>query len=213
MIKLYGYWRSSATYRVRIALALKKLEYEYEAVNLLSGEQKMLAYQTQNAQQLVPTIEVENGELITQSLSIIEYLEEQFPERSLLPENPVLRAKARAIANAIACEAQPFMNLRTQHYLKEHHNFDDAAMKTWLNRWVGGTMAAIETQLALNSGQFSIGDQPTIADIFVIPQWFAATRFGVDVSALKTFKKIFDNCSAHPAFEKAHPKNQPDAVV
>ena len=141
-MKLFGYWRSSATYRVRIALALKNLDYDYEPVNLLKGEQRSDAYLEKNPLGLVPTLQTDDGALLTQSVAIIEYLEETRGGPSLLPGNPVPRAHARAIAAAIASEAQPFGNLRIQKYLKEECGFDAPSMAEWMNRWPGGAMAA-----------------------------------------------------------------------
>lgn len=211
-MKLHGYWRSSATYRVRIALALKGLEFDYEPVNLLKGEQREAAYLTINPLGLVPALETDSGAIITQSLAIIEFLEETFPTIALLPADPVVRAKARAIAATIASEAQPLMNLRIQQYLKNDLGLDEAAVGAWLNRWPGGAMAATEEMLAQTAGAWCVGDAPTIADCCLIPQMFAAARFGVDISGLPKMAEIFERAKQHPAFEKAHPLNQPDAA-
>lgn len=211
-MKLYGYWRSSATYRVRIALQLKGLDYAYEAVNLLKGEQQSPSFLARNPQALVPALETDEGDILTQSLAIIEYLEERYPETPLLPAESAPRAKARAIAATIACEAQPFMNLRIQKYLKEEKDFDEAAMADWLNRWSGGAMASIEALIADEDGAFCIGDQPTIADAFLVPQVFGALRFGVDVARMPRIMSVYDRCNEIAAFIRAQPQNQPDAV-
>lgn len=211
-MKLFGYWRSSATYRVRIALALKELNYEYAPVNLLKGEQKSDAYLAKNPLALVPALETEDGAIIVQSLAIMEYLEEAYPSPSILPDDNIQRAQARAFATTLACEAQPFMNLRIQNYLKTEGGFDVAAMKAWLNQWPGGAMAAAEKMAAQTAGAYCIGDTPSIADCCLVPQWFGATRFGVDMSGFKRLNEIYERCIKHPAFEKAHPMNQPDAV-
>lgn len=212
-MKLYGYWRSSATYRVRIALALKNLEYDYEPVNLLKGEQRDPAYLKKNPNGLVPTLATGDGALLIQSQAIIEYLEETHPEPALLPGGAIARAHARAIAATLASEAQPFGNVRIQNYLKNERGFDEAAMKDWMNRWPGGAMAAVEKMLARTAGDYCIGDVPGYADCFLAPQMYAALRFGVDVSGLKKMNEIYERCSKHPAFIKAHPDNQPDAVA
>lgn len=212
-MKLFGYWRSSATYRVRIALALKNLAYDYEPVNLLKGEQKGEAYLVKNPVGLVPTLETDDGALLAQSSAIIEYLEETHPEPTLLPGGPVARAHARAIAATLASEAQPFGNLRIQKYLKEECGFDGDAMKEWMNRWPGGAMAAVEKMLARTAGDYCVGDVPGLADCFLVPQMFGALRFGVDISRLPKMNEIYERCQKHPAFEKAHPDNQPDAVA
>ncbi|MEL7487692.1 MAG: maleylacetoacetate isomerase [Pseudomonadota bacterium] len=211
-MKLFGYWRSSATYRVRIALALKGLVYDYAPVNLLEGEQRKVGYADKNPQALVPSLETDDGEILTQSLAIVEYLEEAFPEPSLLPSTPALRAKARAIAAAIACEAQPFMNLRIQNYLKNEGGFAPDALSDWLNRWPGGAMRAAEAMAAETRGVFAVGDAPGIADAFIVPQVFAAQRFGVDLTGCPHLVAIAAACNDLDAFKAAHPKNQPDAT-
>ncbi len=211
-MKLYGYWRSSATYRVRIAMALKGIDYDYEPVNLLKGEQKSPAYLAKNPNGLVPILITDDGAALNQSLAIMEYLEEAFPDPSILPCDPIARAKARAIAATIACEAQPLMNLRIQKYLKEEASLDDIAVNSWLNRWPGSAMAAVEKMTAETGGDYCVGDTPTIADACLVPQWFAALRFGIDLSGLTRLNEVYERCIALPAFEKAHPMNQPDAV-
>ncbi|HNR75811.1 MAG TPA: maleylacetoacetate isomerase [Parvularculaceae bacterium] len=212
-MKLFGYWRSSATYRVRIALCLKELEFDYEPVNLLKGEQRAEPFLKRNPQGLVPALETDEGAILTQSTAIIEYLEERYPENPLLPPDAALRAKARAIAAIIACEAQPFMNLRIQTYLKEERDFDANAMKGWLDRWTGGAMRSVETLISDSAGEFCVGDKPGMADAFLVPQVFGALRFGVDLSATPRIKEIYERCNAIEAFIKAHPQNQPDAVA
>jgi maleylacetoacetate isomerase len=212
-MKLYGYWRSSATYRVRIALALKNLEYGYEPVNLLKGEQRSEAYLKKNPTGLVPTLAADDGALLIQSLAIIEYLEETHPDPPLLPGGALARANARAIAATLSCEAQPFGNVRIQTYLKTEGGFDEAAMKDWMNRWPGGAMAAVETMLARTAGDYCVGDVPGLADCFLVPQMYAALRFNVDVSGMKKMNEIYARCAKHPAFIKAHPDEQADAVV
>lgn len=210
-MKLFGYWRSSASYRVRIALELKSLDYEYEPVNLLKGEQLSPAHLKRNPQGLVPAFETEEGAILTQSLAIIEYLEERYPEIPLLPADSAGRAKARAISAVIACEAQPFMNLRIQNYLKSECDFDDLAMKGWLQRWTGGAMESIET--LVGSGRFCAGDRPGMADAFLVPQVFGAMRFGIDLSKTPRIVDIFNRCNEMEPFKRAHPQNQPDAVA
>lgn len=211
-MKLFGYWRSSATYRVRIALALKGLNYDYEPVNLLKGEQRSEAYLAKNPAGLVPTLMTDGSAFLTQSSAIIEYLEETHPDPALLPGDATIRAKARAIAATLASEAQPFGNSRVQKYLREERGFDDAAMKEWMNRWPGGAMAAVEKMLVHTVGDFCVGRAPGFAECFLVPQMYAAQRFGVDVSGFKRMNEIYERCQEHPAFVKAHPDNQPDAV-
>jgi maleylacetoacetate isomerase/maleylpyruvate isomerase len=211
-MKLLGYWRSGATYRVRIVLALKGLDYDYEPVNLLKGEQRSAPYLAGNPQGLVPTLVTEDGDRLAQSLAICEYLEEKFPEPSVLPKDAIGRARARAIAAAIACEAQPFQNQRVQKYLRDEAAFDDGKIAAWLDRWVGGALAAVETMVAETGGKFCVGDQPSLADAFLVPQLYAAERFKVDVSKFARLNAVHARCATHPAFIKAHPDNQPDAI-
>lgn len=210
-MKLFGYWRSSATYRVRIALALKGIDYAYEAVDLLAGDQKSEAYLKTNPLGLVPALQVGDGPALTQSLAILEYLEEIRPEPSILPGDAAARAASRAIAAMIACEGQPFMNIGVQNYLKAEHGFDDAAMNKWLNNAPRATMAAVEAMVAETAGDFCVGDAPSMADCCLVPQMFAAARFGIRIDDFKRLHEINERCLALPAFETAHPKNQPDA--
>lgn len=212
-MKLFGYWRSSATYRVRIALALKGLDYDYQAVNLLAGEQKSEAYLAKNPLGLVPALEDNDGTTAVQSLAIMEYLEETRPEPSILPGDGAARAQARAISAMIACEAQPFMNIGIQNYLKNEHGFDDGAIKKWLNNSPHKTMAAVEAMVAQSGGKFCVGDEVSMADCCLVPQMFAASRFGIEIAEFKRLHEINERCMALPAFEKAHPKNQPDAAT
>lgn len=209
-MKLYGYWRSSATYRIRIILALKGLAYDYEPVNLLAGDQRSSAHLTRNPQALVPALETDDGAVLTQSLAIAEYLEEAYPATSLLPGPRDERAQARAIAATIACEAQPFMNLRVQQFLKKEARFDDTAMNDWLDRWSGGAMRAADA-LVSDDGPFAMGSEPGLADAFIAPQMYAARRFGVDLTTMAKLARIEAACAAHPAFQAAHPDRQPDA--
>jgi maleylacetoacetate isomerase len=211
-MKLFGYWRSSATYRVRIALELKGLEFDYEPVNLLKGEQQSSTYLQRNPQGLVPALETEEARILTQSTAIIEYLEERYPETPLLPADAADRAKARAIAATIACEAQPFMNLRIQKYLRDDCDFDAEAMTEWLNRWAGGAMASVETLVA-GASSYCVGDSPGMADAFLVPQVFGALRFGIDMTRTPRIIEIYERCNKLDPFIRAHPQNQPDAIV
>ncbi|NWG70211.1 MAG: maleylacetoacetate isomerase [Parvularculaceae bacterium] len=211
-MRLYGYWRSSATYRVRIALALKKLAYEYSAINLLKNEQQSPDYLLISPQGLVPTLIDANGARLNQSLAIIEYLEEAYPDPPLLPVSPTGRARARAIAAAIACEAQPFGNLRIMNYLKDEAGLADEARRAFLNRWVGGALKAVDRMARETAGRFCVGDAPTLADVFVVPQLATARRFSVDIDECATLLAIEENCARLEAFQRARPENQPDAV-
>ena len=210
-MKLFGYWRSSASFRARIALNLKGIDYEYHAIDLRKGEQKTPAYLARNPLGLVPAIETDDGAVLFQSLAIIEYLEEAHPTPALLPADPEKRAYARAIAHSIAAEAQPLMNHRIQMYLKNEGGFDDAALSKWANRWPGGAMKAVEDIVAHTGGAFCVGDEPSIADCCLVPQFYAANRFGIEVGNLTRLNEIVERCGEIEAFKKAHPSNQPDA--
>lgn len=211
-MKLFGYWRSSATYRVRIALELKGLDFDYEPVNLLRGEQRAPAFLARNPQGLVPALETEEGAVLTQSTAIIEYLEERYPEPPLLPANAEQRARARAVAAVIACEAQPFMNLRIQTYLREEREFDAAAMQDWLDRWAGAALLSVEALIGGDAARFCVGDTPGMADAFLVPQVYGAMRFGIDLSQTPRIMAIYRRCEALDPFIRAHPESQPDAV-
>lgn len=209
-MKLFGYWRSSATYRIRIVLGLKKIAYTYHPVNLLAGEQSDENYIATNPQRLVPSLQNDAGEIITQSLAIAEYLEDVSPTPSIFADNPVKKARARSIAAAIACEAQPFINLRIQQYLRKDGNFDDDAMQQWIDRWPAKTMQAVDTLIDEADGPFAVGDTPGLADAFIVPQIFAAARFGVDLTACPKMMAVAEACNELQAFKDAHPDNQPD---
>ena len=210
-MKLFGYWRSSATYRVRIAAALKGLSFDYQPIDIVNGEQHQSAYEKINPQKLVPALVTGNGETLTQALAIIEYLEEQFPDRPLLPTDPVQRAHARAVAIAITSEAQPMMNSGVQKFLRTEFDFDDGKIDMWLQGRVGRTMAAVESMIKGWPGAFAMSDEPGYVDCFIVPQCYGAQRFEIDLDAFPTMKAIFDHSGSHPAFQQAHPKNQPDA--
>lgn len=208
-MKLYGYWQSSATWRVRIALALKGIEYDYEPVNLLTGEQHQPPHLMRNPQGLVPVLETDSKDILTQSLAIIHYLDKISPPIPLLPKDPVIAAKAEAIAIMIASEAQPFGNRRVLQYLREDLGFDKAGIGKWMNRWVGKTLAGVEA-LIPPEGRFFSNDRPGLPEIFIIPQLFAARRFGADIDHLTNLLAIEKTCASLNAFAQAHPSQQAD---
>lgn len=214
MIKLYGYFRSSAAFRVRIALNLKEISYSNSFVHLLNngGEQHAIDYQHINPQQLIPALE-HDGHIITQSLAIIEYLEEQFPTPSLLPKDPIVRAQARGIALAIACDIHPLNNLRVLNYLTQELQVKDEQKQAWYNHWITTGFQAIEQQLSRLSpnSTYSFGEQPTLADICLIPQMANAHRFELDLTPYPRLLAIEAACLKLPAFIQALPANQPDA--
>lgn len=213
-MRFYSYWRSSAVWRCRIAFALKGIAPENLPVHLLrsGGEQKLPEFLARNPQGLVPALEVD-GQVLTQSLAIIEWLDETYPAPALLPGDPFQRARIRAFALAIACEIHPFQNLRVQQYLTHELEQDQAAVQGWLTRWIGDGLAACETLLAARpSGQsFAFADTPTLADICLAPQLASATRFGIDISKFVRVGKLAQAYAAHPAFIAALPANQPDS--
>ncbi len=214
-IHLYSYFRSSASYRVRIALHLKGLSYDTVPVHLLNngGEQYAPAFSALNPQSLVPVLE-EEGRHITQSLAILEYLEERFPTPALLPAGLPDRAHVREIALAIACDIHPLNNLRVLRMLKQELGLSEEIKQQWIQHWIALGFGALEKQLAASSrrGRFCFGDTPTIADCCLIPQIFNARRFNVDMTPYPTLAAIEEACSALDAFQLAQPSAQPDAA-
>ena len=210
----HGYFRSSSAYRCRIAFNLKGLNPDFQSVHLRKdgGQQKSEAYRKLNPQALVPALEVD-GNVLTQSLSIIEWLEETYPAPALLPADKQLRAKVRAFSQVIACDIHPLQNLRVLDYLKVEFGQDQAGLDRWCQRWIGDGLAACEALLEREEqrGDFCFGDSPSLADICLIPQIFSAGRFHVDTAAYPRLISIYDACSTLPAFADAHPSKQPDA--
>lgn len=213
-MKLHNYFRSSASYRVRIALNLKGLSYDYLPVHLRrnGGEQLAPAFRALNPHQLVPVLETEKHRL-TQSLAIIEYLEETHPNPPLLPRSPLERARVRALALSVACEIHPLNNLRVLDYLDHELGVTSQAKGAWYQRWVALGLGALEAELAGNpqTGRFCHGDSPSMADCCLIPQLYNARRFNCDLTAYPTLRSIELNCAALPAFRDAAPDCQPDA--
>jgi maleylpyruvate isomerase len=211
-LKLYGYFRSSAAYRVRIALALKGLAYEYLAVHLRKGEQDAAEYRELNPNALVPTLVDDRG-TFTQSLAIIEYLDERHPEPPLLPHTPEARSRVRAIALAIACDIHPLDNLRVLRYLMRTLGNSEETKDAWYRHWIDVGLSALEAQLVRDpaTGEFCHGGMPTLADCCLVPQLANARRAGIPLEAYPTLTRIEANCNALPAFLAAAPGRQPDA--
>ncbi|MGZ5037413.1 MAG: maleylacetoacetate isomerase [Usitatibacter sp.] len=208
---LHDYYRSSAAYRLRIALNLKGLEAERHSVHLRKGEQFAPAYLEKNPQGLVPTLEID-GQVMTQSLAIIEYLDETRPEPPLLPRDPADRAWVRSIALAIACDIHPLNNTRVLAYLRDECGMDEPRRDEWYRHWVRTGFAAIESRLSARaSGAFALGDTPTVADIFIVPQVANANRLKVPMEPYPRLRAVNAACLAHPAFDRARPEVQPDA--
>jgi maleylpyruvate isomerase len=214
-MKLYTYFRSSAAYRVRIALNLKGLAYEAVPVHLLrgGGEQLQAAYRAVNPAAMLPTLEDDSGATFTQSLAIIEYLDETHAATPLLPADAAGRARVRALAQTIACDIHPLGNLRVLKYLVHELKVADEAKAAWSRHWITEGFAALEAMLAgsAHTGRFCHGDQPTLADCCLVPQVFNALRFEVDMARFPTIARIHANCSELEAFSAAHPSKQPDS--
>lgn len=217
-MKLFGYFRSSASYRVRIALNLKGLDYEQFSIHLIKngGEQFSEAFRALNPESLVPAlVDQESGSelAISQSLAIVEYLEEKYPGSPLLPKNLHDRAFVRALALSIACDIHPVNNLRILKYLSSTLGISEEQKNTWYQHWCQLGLSAMEARLANDSrrGEFCFGDTPSMADCCLIPQIFNAQRFNCDLSAMPTLMAINQRCLELPAFSKAAPANQPDA--
>ena len=211
-MKLYGYFRSSASYRVRIALSLKGLDYDLQPVHLRRGEQRAPEFLQRNPQGLVPALE-DDGALLTQSLAIIEYVEERHPEPPLLPPASVDRAWVRAMTQIVACDIHPINNLRILQYLENDLGLDDDARAAWARRWIDEGFAALDAMLKNEprAGRHCFGDRPTLADVCLVPQVFNSRRVGVDLARYPTLTRIHDNCMGLPAFADQAPERQPDA--
>ena len=209
-MRLYSYYRSSAAYRVRIALELKGLDYDYIAVNLLHAQQKSGDYMAKNPQGLVPALETPDGTLIAQSVAIMEWLEEVYPEPALLPSDPLQRALVRSTVNSIACDIHPLNNLSITNYLQNPLGVSPEQVHAWYGQWVDRGFEAIEKNLQTRDGQCCFGDAPTMADTCLIPQVYNALRFNVEMGGYKNILEVWEHCSTLEAFEKAHPDVQPD---
>ena len=213
-MKLYNYFRSSASYRVRIALALKGLSYEYVSVHLAKGEHKQADYAGMAADGLVPLLELEDGTRLSQSMAIIEYLDDTHPEPALLPADALSRARVRALAQSIACEIHPLNNLRVLKYLVHELKVDEEAKNTWYRHWVRSGLEAFERQLAQQPpSTFCWGETPTLADCCLVPQIYNAQRFDTPLDGLPRTMAVHDACMALPAFQAAQPSACPDAAA
>jgi maleylacetoacetate isomerase len=212
-LKLYSYWRSSASYRVRIALNLKGLPYEQVPVHLANSEQHAAEFNALNPQQLVPLL-IDGERVIRQSQTIIEYLDESYDgEMKLLPATARARARVRALAQMIACDIHPLNNLRVMQYLESEFNAPKLERESWTKHWIEEGFKAIEALLADShaTGVYCEGDEPSLADVFLIPQVYNARRAAVDLAPFPMIRRIDENCLKVTAFERARPENQPDA--
>lgn len=210
-MELYNYFRSSASYRVRIALALKGLRYDYRAVNLPSGEHNAESYAAVSASRLVPLLR-DGDRVLTQSLAIIEYLDETHPQPPLLPADPAGRARVRALALDIACEIHPLNNLRVLRYLVHALKVGEEDKERWYRHWVETGLEAVERQLAAQPARYCHGDAPTLADCVLVPQIFNAQRFACRTAHVPQVMRVFDACMQLDAFAQTRPEACPDAA-
>lgn len=209
-LTLYSFWAATAPYRVRIGLALKGLDFDIVPVDLRAGDQHGEAYRARNPQGLAPALETDGGDLLTQSLAILEWLEDTYPEPALLPPDALGRARVRAMAAIVACDIHPLNNLRV-HQALQGLGVSREDVNTWSARWVSDGFDALEAMVLRHGQGFAYGDAPTLADCLLIPQVYAAARYDLDMSRWPALKAVAEHAGGHPAFEAAHPRNQPGA--
>ena len=210
-MKLYTYFRSSAAFRVRIALNLKGLPYEPVFVHLAKGEHRAPAYAKVNPQALVPTLELDDGTRLNQSLAIIEYLDETHPQPALIPREGKARARVRSLSYLVASEIHPVNNLRVLQYLKRALGQNEDQINTWYRHWIADGLAKLEAELTAGKGKFCHGDTPTMADCCLVPQIFNAQRYQSDLAPYPSTMRVFETCMKLDAFDRAQPSRQPDA--
>ena len=210
-MKLYTYFRSSAAFRVRIALNLKGLAFEPVFVHLAKGEHRAPPYAKVNPQALLPTLELDDGTRLTQSLAIIEYLDEKHPQKPLVPKDAQQRARVRSLSYLIASEIHPLNNLRVLQHLKRALGQSEDQVNTWYRHWIADGLAKLEAELASHKGKFCQGDTPTMADCCLVPQIFNAKRYQSDLAPYPQTMRVFEACMQLEAFDRAQPSKQPDA--
>ena len=212
-IKYYGFWRSLAACRVRIALALKGVNADEIPVNLMQGEQLKPEYRAVNAQAVVPALVLDDGSTLFESMAIIEYLDETHPEPPLLPKDPKGRARVRALAQIVACDGHPLIVPRIRTYLEKELSVDEAARTRWCQHWVMEALKFVEAHLAKEkeTGRYCHGDQVTLADICIVTQVFGARFFNCDTAPVPTVMRVFNECMKLEAFDKSQPLKQPGA--
>jgi maleylacetoacetate isomerase len=206
---LYSAWRATAPYRVRIGLALKGVGYDYVALDLIKGDQREPEYRAVNPQGLTPALDI-GGHVLTQSLAILEWLEETRPQPAILPKDALDRAVVRAMADIVACDIHPLNNTRVGRELHKR-GIDQQGILAWTRRWIEDGFATLEPMVAKHGKGFAFGDQPTIADCCLIPQVYSANRYEVDLSPYPAIRAVDERAAEHPAFQAAHPNRQPDA--
>ncbi len=210
-MKLYSYWRSSAAYRLRIALNLKGLEADYCAINLLQGEHKSEAYLARNPAGLVPTLELDDGQCLTQSLAIIQWLDTEHPEPALLPADSLERARVLSMAYTVACEIHPLNNMAILNYLKAEYDADQTRLNHWMHTWLDRGFTTLETEIA--AAPYCYGDVVTLADVLLVPMVYNALRFDYPLAEKQPkVLSVWQACNQLEAFVEAQPERQPDAV-
>jgi maleylacetoacetate isomerase len=210
-VKLYTYFRSSAAFRVRIALNLKGIAYEPVFVHLPKGEHRAADYAKVNPQALLPTLELDDGTRLSQSLAIIEYLDEIHPNTPLIPREGKARARVRSLSYLVASEIHPINNLRVLQHLKRSLGQSEEQVNAWYRHWIADGLAKLEAELASNKGKFCHGDAPTMADCCLVPQIFNARRYQSDLAPYPQTMRVFEACMQLEAFDRAQPSKQPDA--
>jgi maleylacetoacetate isomerase len=208
---LYSAWRATAPYRVRIGLQLKHVAFDYSALDLIKGEQREPAYMAVNRQKLTPALDLGGGRVLTQSLSILEWLEEEYPDPPLLPPTSLDRQAVRAMALIIACDIHPLNNTRVGRRLHQM-GIDQAGILEWTQGWIRDGFDALEPMIAHYGKGFAFGETPTLADCCLIPQIYSANRYEVDLDPYPAIRAVNARAADHPAFQAAHPNKQPDAV-
>jgi maleylacetoacetate isomerase/maleylpyruvate isomerase len=211
-LTLYSAWRATAPYRVRIGLALKGLAYDYSPIDLIRGDQRKDEYRAINRQGLTPALDIGGGRVLTQSLAILEWVEEAHPEPPILPRDALDRQIVRAMALIIACDIHPLNNTRVGRRLNKM-GIDQAGILEWTQGWICDGFDALEPLIERHGRGFAYGDNPTIADCCLIPQIYSARRYEVDLMPYPSIRSVADRAADHPAFQAAHPNKQPDAVL
>ena len=212
MMILHGYWRSSASYRVRIALGLTGVEVEHRSVNLKAGEQLAASHADVNAQPFVPVLELEDGTKLTQSLAIIDFLDAAYRNPALMPPDPILRSKIMSASLVIASDVAPVANLSVLKFLRAEYGQDDAGVKDWITYWIERGFTALETIAQTYEASFFVTEVPSLFECCLIPQVYNANRYGVDMSQFPKLSAINEACLALPSFDAARPENQIDAI-